>query len=335
VSEFKWVYPEHIVLLYGSGGAGKSSLLNQLAVHVWKTFGKKTRIVGADGGGTKPFQVLMKKGIIDYWPIDLWEHDVWTTYDRATSGWWPEDVNIPNSRLQPSFKEHNICPFCKGRTKSIPACSLCKKPIPAGTTMVVEREPQNGAEEVGAVGFESIAALGFNVMQRLKECDTEGKLVKDKESETKIATSEQSHYGIAQNYLQKWIGNTRKLPVWAVGWTTLELRGGDDGYGKPIYGPMFPGKQLTAKCIPWFTDVMHLELEPEEKREADGTQKVNRVLYLDDHFPADTKPYGFKAKTSVAGLPIRIPAPAGQNTMTKYFTLVDEAYKRQEEAFGV
>ncbi len=335
VDPFSWQYPHHLMLLYGAGGGGKSTLLAQMAVHVWKTFGKKTRIIGADGGGTKPFQVLMKKGLVEYWPIDLWDHDLWITYDRASQGWWPEDVNVRNSKLLPPYKEHDLCPYCKGRTTKIDRCSSCSKPIPPGNTIRTELEPLYGAETVGAYGFESIAALGFNVMQRLRECDTEGKLVKDKDSAEKVATSEQSHYGIAQNYLQKWIGNTRRLPAWAVIWTTLELRGNDDGYGRPIYGPAFPGKALTAKCTPWFTDVIHLELEPEEKKEADGTQRVNRVLYLADHFPADVKPYSFKAKTSVGGLPIRIPAPVGVNTMSTYFKLVDEAYERQEKELGL
>jgi hypothetical protein len=336
VSEFKWLYPEHLVLLYGSGGAGKSSLLAQMAVHVYKAFGLKTRIVGADGGGTKPFQVLMKKGIVEYWPIDLWDRDIWTTYDRATMGWWPEDINVPNSKLLPPYKEHNVCPFCGKFTVSVSACTSCKKPIPAGATMKVEREPQNRAETVGAYGFESIAALSFNVMQRLKETDTDGGLViKDKESEAKISQSGQHHYGIAQNYIQKWVGNTRRLPTWAVVWTTLELRGGDDGYGKPVYGPALPGKKLTALCTPWFTDVMHLELEPEEKKNDDGTQNVRRVLYLADHFPPDTKPYGFKAKTSVPGMPLRIPAPVGKNAMETYFAEVTKAYERQEKELGV
>ena len=174
-------------------------------------------------------------------------------------------------------------------------------------------------------------------MNRLQDVDNPANLhiIKDGDSEARIAVSALNHYGVAQDYLARFIGNTRRLPVYAVAWTALELRGGDDGYGKPVYGPAFPGKKLTALCTPWFTDVLHLELEPEEKKQEDGTRKVNRTLYLDDHFPPDTKPFGFKAKSSVNGMPQRIPVPPhppGPNTMTRYFELMEEAYKKSEEA---
>lgn len=327
----KWLTPEHILLAYASGGAGKSTLLAHLAAYVWKKYGKKTRIVGADGGGTKPFQILIEKGIVEYWPIDLWDKDIWTTFDLATKGWWPTDLKVPNSKLLPPYKEHWLCPFCHKRTKGVGACDACRKTIPAGMLAEKELEPQNGFENVGAYGFESIAAWSFLIMDRLRVVAKaeDSFAIKDDDSTTLIKQSAQNHYGIAQNYIQKWVGNTRRLPVWAVMWTTLELRGGDDGYGKPVYGPALPGKKLTALCTPWFTDVIHLELEPEEKA-SDGTQKVNRVLYLADHFPPDTKPFGFKAKTSVPGMPTRLPAPSHGNTMSLYFDEVAKAYAKQE-----
>jgi len=334
----KFLTPEHRFLIYATGGAGKSTLIRDLAVHVWQTMGLKTRIVGADGGGNKPFQVLMKKGILDYWPIDLWDRDIWTTYDRATKGWWPEDLETPNSKLQPPYASHLVCPFCKTRGALVNMCPACKKAIPAGTTTKVELEPLNGFEKVGAYGFESIAAFGFNIMARLRTIEKKSDLmtVDDPDApDARIAQSAQHHYGIAQAKVQEWVGNTRRLPVWAVAWSTLELRGGDDGYGKPVYGPALPGKKLTALCTPWFTDVLHLELEPEEKKDPDGMQIVNRVMYLADHYPPDTKPYGFKAKTSVPGMPTRILAPAGTNNMATYFDEVAKAYAREEKLLGL
>lgn len=293
-AEKKWLYPESIFLIYGAGGAGKSTLLAQLAAHTHKTYGKKTRIIGADGGGTKAFQPLIRRGIVEYWPVDLWEKDIWTTLGRAAKGWWPSKLDTPNSPLLPPDKA--------------------------------------GLGEIGAMGFESVTAWGRNLMTRLQDVDNPANLhiVKDGDSEARIAVSALNHYGMAQDYLARYIGYTRRLPVFAVAWTALELRGGDDGYGKPIYGPAFPGKKITALCVPWFTDVLHLELEPEEKR-ADGTQKVNRKLYLDDHYPADTKPYGFKAKCSVGGMPQSIAAPEGQNTISRYFELAEDAYAKSEK----
>ncbi len=333
----KYQYPEHLMLFYGTGGSGKSTLLAQMAAHAYKEFGMKTRIVGADGGGTKPFKVLMKKGIVQYWAIDLWDQDLWTTYDRATKGWWPEDLEIPNSKLLPPYVKHSLCPSCGKRMGAPASCNACKKALTPGATVKQELEPLNGFEEIAVVGFESIAAFGFNIMARLRVIEKPDNLmtVKDEDApDARIAQSAQHHYGIAQAKVQEWVANTRRLPVWGVMWTTLELRGGDDGYGKPVYGPALPGKKLTALCTPWFTDVVHVELEPEEKKDKDGILVVNRVLYLADHYPADTKPYGFKAKTSVPGMPVRIPAPAGANNMTTFFNEIEKAYKREEESLG-
>jgi hypothetical protein len=331
--QLQFLVPEHLFLFYASGGAGKSTLIAHMAAHIWKEKGLKTRVVGADGGGTKPFQSLMKKGIVDYWPVDLWDQDIWTTLDLATKGWWPERVDIPNSKLLPPYKELQLCPFCKAGTASPAKCTSCGKPIPAGATMERQLLPLNGFEQVGGMGFESIAAWSFNIMQRLRDVELPANAfsIKDEKSTELIKQSAQNHYGIAQNYIQKWVGNTRKLPVWSVAWTTLELRGGDDGYGKPIYGPQLPGKKLTALCTPWFTDVIHLELEPQEKKDVNGQQVVDRVMYLADHFPPDTKPFGFKAKTSVPGMPTRLPCPAGKNAMSLYFEEVQKAYEKQEK----
>ncbi len=357
----QWLTPEHILLAYASGGAGKSTLLAHLAAYVWKKYGKKTRVVGADGGGTKPFQILIEKGIVEYWPIDLWDKDIWTVFDLATKGWWPSDLKIPNSKLLPPYREHWLCPHCHHRTKGVGTCDACKKTIPAGMLAEKELEPMHGFENVGAYGFESIAAWTFLIMDRLRVVakPEDAFAITDSDSTQLIKQSAQNHYGIAQNYIQKWVGNTRRLPVWAVMWTTLELRGGDDGYGKPVYGPALPGKKLTALCTPWFTDVIHLELEAKDDEwvcydsTCPGTVKatvrgvdavptcpkckgpvnprVDRVLYLADHYPPDTKPFSFKAKTSVPGMPVRMAAPRAGNTMTEYFRLVEEAYARQEK----
>ncbi len=328
----QFVQPEHLMLLYATGGAGKSTFLAQLAAHVWKTHQLKTRIVGADGGGTKAFQVLIRRGIVDYWPIDMWDADIWTAINLATKGWWPEDTGIPNSKLLPPYEAHRLCPFCSAHLQGPAACAACHKAIPPGTAIKQDLEPQNGFEAVGAYGFESLYALGDIAMRRLKVSDKGALEIKDEMGGEILRQSALHHYGIVQDKMHEWVGNTRRMPVHTVVWTTLELRGNDDGYGKPIYGPVLVGKKLTALCSPWFTDVIHLELEPGE-RDAKGLQEVKRVLYLADHFPADTKPYGFVAKTSVPGIPTRIPAEG--NAAARYFEEVERAYQKQEEVLGL
>src|SRR3990172_2052644 len=63
------------------------------------------------------------------------------------------------------------------------------------------------------------------------------------------------------------------IPVELVYWTALENRGEEDG--KPIYGPKGPGQALTPMCIPWFTDVLHLE-HPRRARVLDSPREPGR-----------------------------------------------------------
>lgn len=331
--------PESIILVYGQGGLGKSTLLAQLAAHVWKTKKKHTRIVGADGGGVKPFKMLIDEGIVHYWPIDLWdEKSIFSTLDLATKGWWPEDVNYPNSPLLAPYRDWKACPHCGGDTGAVghaspTKCAACGKAIPPGARLDRQIEYLNGMDQVGAVCFEGATAFGNLLLSRLRTIDPSGgHQIKD--GNFTIAQLGQQHYGNAQTYLQQYIANTRTLPVEMVVWTALELRGTDDG-GKPIFGPAMPGKKLTTLCIPWFTDVIHLDGVAEGRDTLTGVDKVKRQLFLAPHYPTDTKPFGFAAKTSAppgGGMPAVLDATDGKNVMSEYMNLLAAAYEKSKKA---
>lgn len=318
--------PENLILLYGEGGSGKSTLAMTAAKWMWKTHKKKTRVVGADGGGYKPFKPLMDVGVLSYWAIDQWdEQSVFLNLDLASKGWWPEDVENPTSPILPALREWRECPFCHGETEGLAKCAKCSKPIPAGTRLIRHFVPQNGFEEIGLVVFEGATAFGQLMLQRLRKINPDGgRVVRD--GEFTIAGSGQQHYGDAQNYLGQFIANTRTLPIPVVMWTALELRGTDD-YGKPVYGPAFPGKALTSRAIPWFTDVIHLDILPKKDtkgmpvKDANGMEQVVRKLFLAPHFPLDNPAYRFVAKTSVMGMPTVMDAD-----MSLYFAAMAKAY---------
>lgn len=322
--------------MYGKGGLGKSTLVAQLAEHIYKSTGKFTRVVGADGGGFKAFEHLMDEGIVQYWSIDQWdEMSPFYTTEFAAKGWWPEDLGTPNSLLLPPKEEWRACPKCgkdcgaKG-VAMVDKCMACGEKYPAGLRIPKTMKLINGMEGVGAVCFEGITAIGSMLMNRLRSTDTGGGRSILDHGYT-ISAPGQQHYGDAQAHLAQMAVDVRKIPVPVVLWTALELRGNDDGYGKPIYGPALPGKKLTALCIPWFTDVMHLEGEPGPKDPKTGMQPIRRVLYLGEHFPPDTLPYGFAAKTSVplgGGMPLVIPFPPEENVMKRIFEEMESAKER-------
>lgn len=297
-----------VVLIYGAGGMGKSTLIASAAAHVWKTTGKKTRVVGADGGGTTTaLKILMDEGIVSYWPIDQWDsNSIFYTLDMATKGYWPEDVETPNSPLVPPTKEWKACPTCGGDSGAkgltmVPKCGSCGVVFAAGTTLRLQREPVGDFAGVGLVGFEGLTSFGDLLLRRLRVADpTGGHSIQD--GTFKIASSGMQHYGAAQNYISQYVANVRLIPVPLIIWTALEVRSDDDG--KPLYGPALPGKKLTSLCIPWFTDVLHLDAFAKKDargittKDANGMEVLERKLYLAPHFPSDAPGSRFAAKTS-------------------------------------
>lgn len=332
--------PDRNLLIYGSGGIGKSTCLATAAAYVWKTRGKKTRVINADGGGTSSSQQgLIEEGIVEIWNIDQWEDkSIFLSLDLATKGWWPQDVNTPNSALLPPAREWKECPLCgsdvgaKGLT-AVKDCGSCGKLIPSGVSLRFHRDAINGLESVGLVGFEGFTSFGDLLMRRLRKVDPSGgRSITD--GDFKISAPGQQHYGDAQSYLQSFVANVRLIPVEFVMWTALEIKSDDDG--KPLYGPKGPGKALTTTCIPWFTDVLHLDAYPKQDqggkplKNADGTEQLERKLFLAPHYPPDNKIHKFAAKSAAptfgGGMPLSI-----EPDMRKFFPLLEEAFKKAKE----
>lgn len=273
-----------------------------MAAYEWKKDGKKSRVVTADGGGEKAFQPLVDKGIVDIWAIDSYnEASIFQNLELATKGWWPEDPSVPDSPLRAPLKMVKLCPFCQKDTGAVgmgqpQGCPSCKKPFGAGVRLEKVVEPINGFQDVGCYIFEGATSFGRLMLDRLRVIDSGGgRQVKD--GDFTIAGLGKQHYGDAQNYAAIQVANTHTIPVPIVLWTALELRGVDDD-GKPSYGPAFPGKALLERCIPWFTDVIHLDTVSSGVKDANGQEKLLRKLFFSTHFPPDTKPFGFAAKKS-------------------------------------
>lgn len=342
------VTPDSVALIYGAGGMGKSTLGAQLAAFTYKTTGKKTRVCNMDGGGTKnAYSVLISKGIAEVWDIDQWdEKSLFLTLDLATKGWWPETTTEPNSPLLAPFGKWKECPSCKkdvgAKGFSLPTkCASCSATIAAGTFCKTRTTYANGFDAVGAVVFEGFTSFGEALLRRLRTINPEGgRSIDDKGGDGvvfKIAAPGQQHYGDAQAYLGQYVANSRTIPVGRVLWTALENRGEEDG--KSVFGPKGPGQALTTTCIPWFTDVIHLDGVAKTKnglveKDANGQEIVERKLFLAPHYPPDNKLFLFRAKTSaplLGGLPTTLDFPATGNTVEKLFTLVEEAKKKAGE----
>jgi hypothetical protein len=335
--------PTNVIMVYGQGGMGKSTLGAQLAAYTYRDSGKKTRVVNMDGGGTRnAYAGLLEAGIVSIWDVDLWdEKSLFLTLDLATKGHWPEDPSEPNSPLLPPFSKWKECPTCQKDVGAKgfalpPKCSACGVTLAAGTFCRTRTTYANGFDNVGAVVFEGFTSFGEALLRRLRTINPEGgRSIDDKPADGgaafKISAPGQQHYGDSQAYLGQFVANTKSIPVGRVLWTALENRGEEDG--KAVYGPKGPGQALTATCIPWFTDVVHLDgVAKTEKglvvKDLNGLEVVERKLFLSPHYPADNKLFLFRAKTSApmqGGMPTILDFPATGNTMQKLLELIAAA----------
>lgn len=329
-------HPSNVILSYAQGGLGKSSFGAQLAADTYRRYGKKTRVINADGGGTvNAHTPLIEAGIVDLWDLDLWdEKSTFYTLDLATKGYWPEDVKEPNSPLVAPYSSWKECPTCKKDVGasgfSLPKnCKSCKAPLAAGTFCRTRYNVTPEAEEIGCYIFEGFTAFGDILMRRLRTKNPEGgRTIVDEGY--KISAAGQQHYGDAQTYIAQYVANSKNIPCELVYWTALENRGEEDG--KQIYGPKGPGQALTPLCIPWFTDVIHLDgVVRAGQRDSNGMDIVDRKLFLAPHYPPDNKFFLFKAKTSapLAGkMPTMMDFPPDGNTATKFLDELGAAKKR-------
>jgi hypothetical protein len=336
--------PANVMMFYAAGGMGKSTLLAQAAAYIYKTFGLKTRVVNADGGGTiNAHAPLIEAGISSVWHIDRWdEKSIFYTLEQASKGFWPEDINEPNSPLVAPYSTYRECPTCKkdvgAMGANLPkACASCKVPLAAGTFCRTRTILTPEFEEVGLYGFEGFTSFGDNLMRRLTKINSEGgRSIIDEGY--KISAPGQQHYGDAQSYLARYVAFSRNIPCELVLWTALENRGEEEG--KPAFGPKGPGNALTTACIPWFTDVIHLDGIPKMNgaqilKDESGREIIERKLFLAPHYPPDNKMFQFRAKTSSTlggDMPGVINFPAKGNTFATFMGELNNAKARAKEA---
>lgn len=323
-------------MIYGAGGMGKTTRTKEVAEYIWKTRGLKTRVVNADGGGTESAYLrLIDEGAAEIWHIDQWaEQATYSTMALACKGWWPSDVSTPNSPLLPPTAEWKPCPTCgkdsgaKGLL-AVPKCISCGVAYPNGTILKTQRDRINGMENVGLVVFEGFTRFGEMLLDSVKRTDPAGGNTITEGSGAdafKITSPGQAHYLMAQSHLGQFVASCRRIPVPLVIWTALEIRADDDG--KPLYGPKGPGKALTSVCIPWFTDVLHLDGYPKKEKgiivkDENGVEILDRRLFLSAHFPPDNPGFRFAAKTSVPGMPLSI-----EPKMSTFFAEMEKAYEK-------
>ena len=92
------------ILIYGDPGIGKTTLIGDMALWVWKNFKKKTRLYRTSGGGAGPVRPLIKLGIIEEINLTNYPFAYEGTELAAMGYWWDGSSLVPPSE-QPDWDD--------------------------------------------------------------------------------------------------------------------------------------------------------------------------------------------------------------------------------------
>lgn len=311
-------------LLYGASGVTKTSNIGRVALRYHKLTGRRTRLVSADGGGWDPIQPLVDSGIVEPWPIRLWPHRV-ETIDKASQGYWPQNLNDPLSPLEPPtvVAWSATCPRCRNQAGDGPllvygpapsqprnlVCPQCKavagpRDIDLKVAATYYPNPKNDLRQVALVAFEGLTSFGDSLLEYLMA--TKATLSQEPsyswpDGDQTYSGGNQTYYGFVQNRLYEFVHKSHMIPfVEKIIWTALEGKGEEEATRVPIFGPAIAGKKATGKAPQWFGNTLHFEMATTVESGTDANQQAKvttrPVLYLRTHADALSR-IPFQAKT--------------------------------------
>jgi hypothetical protein len=308
-------------LCYGASGTTKTSQIGRAALWALKKYGKRTRLVSADGGGWEPLDPLVREGIIVPWAIRTREARI-EAMDKACQGYWPSDLDNAASPLEPPtvIAYELRCRRCihEGKPKLIygPAtaqprgviCPTCKAATVGSGPNDLELKalqyanPRNDLREFALYGIEGLTSFGDTILEHLM--GKRASLSQDPsftwvDGDTGYSGGNMTYYGFAQNRLYEWVMKSHMIPfIEKVIWTALEGKGEEEGTKIPIFGPSIAGKKATGKASQWFGNTLHLESVQETGAADDNKQlKITNkiIMYVRNHADGLTR-IPFQAK---------------------------------------
>jgi hypothetical protein len=276
-------------LVYGVSGSGKTTWWLQMAKAVYAATGKKTRWYLGDGGGatihvsgvTAGAMTDDEIGPVPYVEImnfNLWDHPLETT-QRICEGYWPQDVNTPNSKLLPTSNDE--------------------------------------LAEIGLFVFEGLSVMSDYIMGDkiggLANRMSKGEMLnsdasfKLKDGELTFGGNARTHYGFTQRRMLDLVERTRALPA-HVGFTAHERKSEDDDTRQSWIGPDVCGNVLTVKIGASFGNTIHLmpvrkvekALDPVTKKQVESITMERRAYTRAHYDPEGTHFTRYFANTRLA-----------------------------------
>lgn len=246
-------------LLYGPSDTGKTSQIGFMAKYVYKKYGKRTRLISADGGGWASLQSYIDVGIVEPFSL-LGRKNPGQDMKFLLEGHWP----VVNS----------------------------KGDVELGT--IASSPEKTGLANIGAYGIEGVYSISNQLMIHHSHAGSleqmaGGAMTKGSElSQMKDGTDVWTQPGIAffnfiLQKMHKYVTQSSALPVEKVLWTSLidcfeKKNKAQEVIEHGPYGPAMVGKQ-GIKLIPqWFGDLIHVDVlhtKIEQEKTGDGKERTD------------------------------------------------------------
>lgn len=223
------------LLVYGATGTGKTREIGALSWDIWKRYGKRTRLISADGGGWGSIQDYVDSGLIE--AINISDAETPLTLLRMLArGDWPE------------------------------------RRIGQGPLGWTKREKQANWDEIGMYAIEGFSSIAHMILRdqvnkgrKISE-EVVGKFVEE-DSETgekfTFGAAGRSHYGFTHGAILELIKGFQGLlnhGVRQIVFTSLESTGEDSITKRKILGPASVGSAITEIIPQRVGDMIHLDI---------------------------------------------------------------------------
>jgi len=219
------------ILLYGRTRSGKSTLLGELAEHVFKTTKQRTRLYTADRGGIDPIRPYVELGIVEV--IEQGESDPWIFLHKAVRG------AVRNKEGK----------WVAGENTDVGMFAFESMTAFADALML------SMAQKAVDTNIGGGANIGFTVTG-------------DGES-LKVSGSNMAHYGVCQSRVTEEVWKSHALPASYILWTASVSKDDDLSASGKVLGPAVAGKALTHEIPRWFNLTFRLDALPSQGTKAE------------------------------------------------------------------
>jgi hypothetical protein len=319
---------------WGQSGTGKSEGARAFIEQIYKTSGQKSRVIVGDGSKATYIDAgLVDAGVVEIADFSIRPYPL-TVMSKLCEGYWPADVDDPNSPLVPpkpgSLKDIGVfvveglsvaAQYVMGNQIGGLAEQAARGIKIGQDSPVLSKDGQFNAQG------QFIAGSGPKVL------DHQGKEVKDVFA---YGGNPMAHFGFAQRQLLSYVERTKLFPNYVI-WTAHERSTADKISGEKLVGPEGAGEAMTANLPRVFNNTLHFvtaSRKKDKKKDEHTDQMVTELdveyrVYTRDHFHPDGSTFvKYKAVTRGAseaqGMPLYFSNDTpGQSVLEFYQKIAD------------